>query len=236
MNEAIRGVGAALLLACASAGCGGGWGMAVPADVAQQSEELPISDRSSWTGSLVDESFGVGSYRISDVDRKWNSTRTSSLLGFEQSRSTGGYAYTLSAADGKLAADCVTEQRDGALRLGDGAGFSSLVAKLGCSCRDDQGEATLILEGNTSSQYTGIIRVSSQQSYQVRAVTERENGKVESRDPLGYRVDGEAGPIGAVGVQKPGRMWIAKALPERARRELACVFAGLLIYQPPEQR
>jgi hypothetical protein len=210
--------------------------MAVPADVAQQSQELPIQDRSSWSGSLADESFGVGSYKVSDVDRKWNSTRTSSLLGFEQSRTTGGYAYGLSASDGKLTADCATEQQNAAVAVGNSSGFSSTVAKLGCACRDDQGEATLLLEGNTSSQYAGIARLSSQQSFNVRAVTQRENGKVESRDPLGYRVDGEGGPIGAVEVRRPGRVWIAKTAPERTRRELVCLFAGLLIYQPPEQR
>lgn len=235
MNQA-RKRAALLLLSGISASCGSGWGMAVPQDVAQVSDELPIKDRSTWTGSLVDESFGLGSYRISDVDRKWNSTRTNTLLGFDRSKTTGGYAYSLSASDGKLAADCMTEQRSGGLALGDGTSFSSLVAKLGCSCRDDQGEATLILEGDTSSQYTGIARTSAQASYNVRAVTERENGKTESRDPLGYRIDGETGPVGAVGVQKPGRVFLAKALPERARRELACLFAGLLIYQPPEQR
>jgi hypothetical protein len=45
------------------------------------------------------------------------------------------------------------------------------------------------------------------------------------RDPPGYRLDGED-PIGAVGVAKPGRVWLSKALDERQRDDLACLFAG----------
>src|SRR5262245_31464643 len=50
--------------------------MALPADVAQASEEVPITDRSSWSGALADESFGLGPYKVTDVDRKWDSTRS----------------------------------------------------------------------------------------------------------------------------------------------------------------
>src|SRR5690349_297812 len=98
-----RRLRAATLLALLAVGCGGGWGMALPADVAQQSDELLIKDRSSWSGALVDEAFQLGPYKVSDVDRKWNSTRTSSLFEFSDSRTRGGYGFKLNAQDGALA-------------------------------------------------------------------------------------------------------------------------------------
>lgn len=223
----------AACLAAMSMGCGGGWGMAVPADVAQQTEELKIQDRSSWSGALVDESFRLGSYKVSDVDRKWNSTRTQELFEFSDSRTVGGYAYKLNAQDSVLEGQCATEKREQSQSLGDGAELSNVVSKLGCACRDAQGEATLLLDGSTASQYTGQLKGPDYQ-YQVTALTQRDNGRMASHDPLGYRVDGE-GPVGALGVVKPGRVWLAKTLAEPARRQLACLFAGLLLYMPPER-
>jgi hypothetical protein len=208
--------------------------MRAPLDVVQQSEELKISDRSSWSGSLADESFGLGGYRVQDVDRKWNSTRTNTLFGFEQSRTRGGYAYKLSAGGSQLEGGCSTEERQKSQDLGDGAEFSSLVAKLGCSCRDGDVETNLILDASTTNQYKGSIK-GSDFSYSVTAITTRENASWESHDPLGYRVDGE-GPIGAVDVVKPGRVWLNKSLEEPRRRQVACVLAGLLLYQPPRDR
>lgn len=228
-----KSVAVASLWAVVSIGCGGGWGMAVPADVAQQAEELPIQDRSSWSGALVDESFRLGPYKVSDVDRKWNSTRTQELFEFADSRTTGGFGYKLNAQDATLEGQCATENREQSQQLGDGAEFSNVVAKLGCACRDAQGEATLLLDGSTATQYGGQLK-GPDFAYQVTALTQRDNGRMASHDPLGYRIDGE-GPIGAVGVVKPGRVWLAKSLAEPARRQLACLFAGLLLYMPPER-
>lgn len=228
-----RSVGLALWWALAGIGCGGGWGMAVPADIAQQSEELKIQDRSSWSGALVDESFRLGPYRVSDVDRKWNSTRTQELFAFNDSRTKGGYAYKLNAQDATLEGQCATEEREQSKQLGDGAELSNVVAKLGCACRDAQGETTLLLDGSTTTQYQGTLKGPDYQ-YQVTALSQRDNGRMASHDPLGYRVDGES-PIGALGVVKPGRVWLAKSLPEPARRQLTCLFAGLLLYMPPER-
>jgi hypothetical protein len=34
----------------------------------------------------------------------------------------------------------------------------------------------------------------------------------------------------------PGRVWISKALESTAREQVACLFAGLLLYQPAKDR
>jgi len=211
-----------------------GWTMVEPTDVIQVSEELPIKDRSSWQGALVDESFKLGSYKVSDVDRKWNSTQTNSFLGFEASRMKGGYSFGLVGGNGKLTGECATEERENSQALGGGAEFSKLIAKLGCRCSDSSGAVSLTLEGSTSEQYKGAIS-GPDIEYTITAITERAKGP-SSHDPLGYRVDTASAPVGAVDLKQPGRVWISKALEGTAREQVACLFAGLLLYQPAKER
>jgi hypothetical protein len=208
--------------------------MALPHDVTGVSDELPITGRSAWSGALADESFGMGSYRVADVDRKWNSTSRSSAFGFDASRTQGGYGYKLKSQGAELTAGCATEQREKSANLGGGLEFSKLVAKLGCFCADDRSEASLAIDASTTAEFAGVVK-GADYSYRITAITERENGRMRSHDPLGYRVDGE-GPVAAVGVVKPGRVWLSKTLPERTREELACLFAGLMLYEPPKDR
>jgi hypothetical protein len=225
-----------LLGACAAllSACGTGWGMAVPADVVGTSDELPVKNRSSWSGALANESFELGSYKVADVDRKWNSTRSSSLFGFDSKKTQGGYGYKLTGGSVPLVGGCATESAQKGASLGGGLEFSKLVAKLGCSCKGERGEATLTLDASTTQQFSGEVKGEGYR-HRIAAITARENGRMPSRDPLGYRVDGE-GPIGAVGVVKPGRVWLSKALDAQQREELACLFAGLMLYEPPKER
>ena len=53
-------------------GCGH-VGMAVPPKVAETSEVLEVTDRSSWTGGLTDEGFKLAKYSVKEVDRDWQS-------------------------------------------------------------------------------------------------------------------------------------------------------------------
>ena len=39
--------------------------------------------------------------------------------------------------------------------------------------------------------------------------------------------------VGAVEVLHPGRIWLARALDNDGRSDLACLFAGLMLYKPP---
>ena len=216
--------------------CGGGWGMASPPDVVQASDELPITARSSFSGALANESFRMGSYRVAEVKRNWTNTntRSSPAFGFTDSRTRGGYTYELFAGDVQLLGECATEEREHAQDLGDGAAFSKLVAKLGCSCKRGEREITLVLEASTTEPYAGTIK-GGDHAPRVTALSQRENGRMPNRDPLGYRVDSDQ-PLGAVGVVKPGRVWLSKQLGDDQRTELACLFAGLLLYEPPRER
>lgn len=208
--------------------------MALPADVAQASEEVPIVDRSSWSGALVDESFGLGPYKVTDVDRKWDSTRSSSLFGVDRSKSTGGYAFKLAGKDVALDGECATENRQKSKDLGGGWEFSSMRAKLGCTCHDSAASAHLVMEASTKERYEGTLN-SGATEYHVVAINERDGGG-SSHDPTGYRVDGGEAPLGAVDVMGTGRVWLSKSLEGRSRDDLACLFAGLLLYKPPTDR
>jgi hypothetical protein len=47
-------------------------------------------------------------------------------------------------------------------------------------------------------------------------------------------VDGQ-GVTAAVDVLGPGRVWLGKGLDEQQRKDVTCVLAGLLLYQPPKK-
>jgi hypothetical protein len=106
-----------------------------------------------------------------------------------------------------------------------------LVAKLGCRCSSAEGASTLSLDASTGKQYSGKITAPGVER-QVTAITLREKG-TESGDPLGYRVDGDA-PLGAVELKSPGKVWVSRSLAGPERAQLACLFAGLLLYQLPK--
>lgn len=221
------------LIASLAAGCDAAR-MAVPADIATASEELPITDRSGWTGALADESFNLGSYKVADVDRKWNSKQTTSLGAMESTSSSGGYKFKLLGGTGPLDGVCESENRGRSADLGGGMSFGSMVAKLACRCSDASASTELTLEASTDSSYEGVWK-RADAALHVRSINEREGGG-NTHDPTGYRVDGEAAPLGAVDVMGKGRVWISKTLQGRERAELACLFAGLLLYQTPKER
>jgi hypothetical protein len=112
--------------------------------------------------------------------------------------------------------------------------LSNLIAKLGCRCSGSSGAVSLTLEGSTSEQYKGTLS-GPDIEYGITAITERNKGP-SSHDPLGYRVDTASAPAGAVDLKTPGRVWIGKALEGAAREQVACLFAGLLLYQPAKER
>jgi hypothetical protein len=208
--------------------------MALPADVAQASEALPISDRSGWSGAFVDESFNLGNYRVSDVDRKWDSTRSSHFFNRSASSTSGGYTFKLAGDGNALDGECATEAREHGASFAGGISFSALVAKLGCNCGDASGNAELELEAGNGAHYEGTLKTSGGE-FHVSTIHEREGG-TSSVEPTGYRVDGSNGPVGAVDVLNTGRAWLSKTLAGRARAEVACTFAGLLLYKPPSDR
>lgn len=198
--------------------------MSAPPDVVKASKELPITNRSAWSG-MGKEEFGIGDYKVQDVDRKWTRTKGAGIGGFSKQSTSGGYSFALAGQGPALRGTCETASAEKSVGLPGGVSLSKQQQRVSCSC--DQ--ASVVLEAK-NKKYGGTLKT-SQGSYQLGAIYEREAGP-RSTSPTGYRVDGE-GPIGAVDVLNPGRVWVSTAVPDTERKELACIFAGLMLYRPP---
>ena len=201
--------------------------MTAPADVVEASEQLPISDRSSWSGALADESFGIGPYQVVEVNRDWSDGRGWSMLGLSSDSIAGGYSFGLEGDGSVTKGACATEASEKSLDLRSGVSVGRQTAKLACTCGND---STVLLQITPDGTYGGRLQT-SEGNYQIEAIYERE-GIWSDGNPSGYRVDGDAA-VGAVDVLRPGRVWMGRAIEPGERKQLACIFAGLMLYQPP---
>jgi hypothetical protein len=204
--------------------------MAVPADVAGQSELLPIANRGSATGSWADESFNFGPYRVADVDRKWNSSQGLGIGGLGgSSTSTTGYKFKFSGPGGEAQGTCGSELSSQQANVLGGS-LGSQAGKLTCRCDGPGATADVTLLSSTSAPAQGQANAHGWVVNLV-AVDRYENG-MQSPDPTGY--EARAGVVaGAVEVLRPGRVWLARPLDPARRADLACLFGGLLLFQPP---
>jgi hypothetical protein len=218
-------------LALVAAGCSTPH-MVVPPEIAKDSEVIAVTDRSSMSGALADESFKLGKYAIEDVDRDWDSGSAVGVLNFSSEKTEGGYAYTVKGAGKELKGGCVTEKGDKSFSLGSGMSVGNSFAKLGCTCAGDGEPTKVVISASSSDEYSGELQTHAG-TYRVAAIYEAE-GSLGSGQPSGYRVDGESAR-GAVEVLKPGRVWFARDLAEAERSDLACLYAGLLLYMPPDE-
>ena len=198
--------------------------MAPPADVASGSDVLQVQDRSRASGALADESFKLGNYSVTDVDRDWDSSSGSSFGGFGDKTKTTGYAFKLEGGGEALSGQCASETKEKSVFSGGGA-VSWGSVRITCAC-SGAGEGAEIVLSKAENKLT-----LDGKKYKVAPVHTTEDGG-ESSDPSGFRVDGD-GPLGAVEVVHPGQVWLEKGLEEPARAKASCLFAGLMLYQPP---
>ena len=215
-------------------GCSTTSQMVVPADVSGVSDVTTATDRSIWSGAWADETFTLGPYQVTDVDRDWDSSRSASIsiskFGFSAGRTEGGYDYGFETPGGPMSGQCLTEVKDTGISVRS-VNFQSQVAKLSCICDDNGTEvARVIVQADITAGYSGTLTANGQE-YRIESINEREGG-FNSGDPTGYRVDGDQ-PTGAVEVLNPGRIWLALDLERPQRARLACTFAGLMLYLPP---
>ncbi len=215
-------------------GCSTASQMVVPADVSGGLEVIAVTDRSIWSGALADESFNLGPYKVTDVDRDWDISKSNSVsvsdFKFSSGKTEGGYAYRFKTPGGRMNGQCLTEAKDTVFSVSS-VDFQSRVARLSCICNQSGTEvARVMLAADISAGYKGTLTANGQQ-YRVESINEREGG-FSSGDPTGYRVDDDQ-PTGAVEVLNPGRIWLARNLEEPQRARLACIFAGLMLNLPP---
>jgi hypothetical protein len=205
--------------------------MVVPPEIAQGSEVVAATDRSSMSGAFANESFKLGKYAVTDVNRDWNSGSAIGVLGFSSEKTKGGYAYKVKSAGVDLSGGCASETADKSMSLGSGMSVGSSFAKLGCTC-SGQGEPTkVVISASTSDKYSGDLKTHAT-SYRVTAIYEAK-GMISNGQPTGYRVDGDT-PRGAVEVLKPGRAWFERGMDDAERTDLVCLYVGLMLYMPPK--
>lgn len=222
----------AAMIALATAGCTPAR-IAVPNDIATESDVIPVTDRSRVSGALADESMSIGPYRVSEVDRKWTTTAGWSVLGFGSSTSTGGYAYAFKAPGGAARGECTTgvDSRGTAAGAGDiMIGVRSRTSQLACKCTGATTNAELLLEGTAANNLNGRAEARGEK-YTVEAISTLEGG-ASLAEPIGFQMRASGAAAGAVETIHPGRLWLARTLPAPAKDDLACLVAGLLLFKP----
>lgn len=204
--------------------------MALPGDFTAHTQVLAARERSRGSGVLVNESFELGPYGVSDVKRDWASTDEATSGDVTTSDTAGGYSYVLRGSELRLEGRCDARSGGAETDLGDGWSLSSSFrARLECECGP---VASLKLEHDGES-FVGTLTQRGH-VYDLRAINALEGGSAQS-EPAGYRVDGDE-PLAAVEVQHPGRVWLKPDVAEPGRGELTCLLAGLMLYQLPSER
>ncbi len=200
--------------------------MAPPADVVDATETLTTIGRKRASGALVNEGFQLGEYDVVNVDRKSEKSRGVGVGPWSRTTKTNGFTYELVAGESKLAGMCAAKSSSQGIGSATGSiNWSSL--EMACACGDDDGNAELAMTGDER-----WLKVMGEE-YTLEPIYALENGKKGS-NPSGFRADNEDKEVlGAVEVVHPGQVWVKKGIDEAKQARIACVFAGLMLYQPP---
>jgi hypothetical protein len=201
----------------------------VPNDIGSHCAPLVVKDRSRW-GSFSSEGFKLGAYSVKGVDRASGESEKSENGATSHAAESRGGGYVLVDGSTKLEGQCETQARVDKTTIVKPIRLHSESAAVRCSCSGGERAASVVLSGDIG-HLRGTLETGSGR-YVVTSLHEVDKG-AEPEGPTGYRVDGER-PIGAVDVLFPGGAWLDPKLDEAERRELACVFAGLMLYQAPE--
>jgi hypothetical protein len=197
-------------------------------------DELPVEGRSSASGMLVNEDFKMAPYQVANVSRGAKHTSKFGAFGAFKSNAESGYSFDFKSADKSVHGECTLEAGEKGFSLGN-TSFSKQTAKLACACGNDNAPAaSVVMAAETGGNgYGGTLKAHTD-SFQVKAIYDREGAMLSDGTPAGYRVDGQ-GIVGAVDVMGNGRVWVQKKLGPDQRADLACVFAGLLLFKPPKE-
>ena len=198
--------------------------MAAPPDVSGASDVLPVSDRSRASGALVNEGFQLGPYAITDVDRKWDSSSSTSIGPWGKESKTTGFSFALAGGQAKLKGTCESVlEKQSVLSFGGSFDWGSTT--IACACDGGADKAALVLSKEANKLTIGSA------VYPLQPVHSVVGGSDQSA-PSGFRADSD-GPLGAVEVLYPGQVWLKKGLDEPTRVTVSCLFAGLMLYKPP---
>ncbi len=203
--------------------------MVPPSDVAGNSRVIDAIDRSRSSGAFVDESFELGEYGVTNVDRDWTSKNSMSIGPYGEDSTTAGYTYQFTVGNETLKGKCASFAESE--RLQSGYIDVSLVRsnELVCECSAGASLAVVKISGPEHSR--GVVDLGDAE-YVMQAVSETDMVHLAG-GPVGYRVDGGDTPVAAVEVLHPGRIWFDQAVSKKDETRMSCVFAGLMLYVPP---
>ncbi len=215
-------------------GCSTTMQMVVPSDISAATDVIPATQRSGWSGSMANETFTLGEYKVSEVDRDWDSSESDTIsinkLALTSGNTAGAYDYQFKTPNGLMKGECASGASEESLGV-SGFKVEKKAFSLNCACRDNKGEvAKVSVRAKNMDNYTGTLTIQDKH-YQVVSLKEVEGAL--SSGASGYRVDGDH-PVGAVEVLKPGRIWLGKNLKQSEKSALACTFVGLMLYLPPQ--
>ncbi len=201
--------------------------MVAPADVASSSRVLEAKDRSSATGALVDESFRLGDWKVTEVDRDWTSKSGFSVGSYGQADTTTGYSYQLNASK-TWKGSCASVKKEKAMGNFSFGNKSNLL----CECKTGKSSVTAAMSGSNPKKHEkGEIKLGSKK-YELSVINETEGSNFTGL-PAGYRVDDRDTAVGAVETLNPGRVWLNKELAEGDAEAVSCTLVGLMLYVPP---
>lgn len=237
MKSSILGISGLLAIVVGASACAGPR-MVAPKDVAQGSQTLEVADRSSMSGSLVDESFKLGSFAVTDVDRDWNKKNGFAVAGYSNDTTTTGYSYKLKGGADAWEGSCASSaNKKGVKILGGEAAWGS--SSITCECKQGASAVSVVLkadspDASSTKKMSGELSTSADKKYQVSVVSETDKSNL-SDSPAGFRFDSPDGAVGAVEILRPGRVWLGERLSETERAPVACLSAGLMLYQAPSE-
>jgi hypothetical protein len=238
LSFSIRRITVGFILVAGAGGCAP-TRMAVPANLAQASDEIVVTNRSRASGMLVNEAFTMGPYQIVRVHRGWQSGNDSGLQVGSVSSTTshrkGFYDFDVKAPTGMYKGQCGMHASEKTTQVGGLVLGGEAAQGLECNCSGGgPGMSSVRLESGPQSG--GVVTPRGGGGYPLEGIVTTADGHQTTATgggPIGYEVRGPA-PIGAVEVVEKGRIWMSRALDDSARADLACLFVGLLLYRPME--
>ncbi len=223
-----------LLVAGLLGGCSTTMQMSVPKDISAATDVISATERSMWSGSMADETFTLGPFKVTGVDRDWDSSQSDTIsiskLDLKSGSTEGGYTFKFKTPSAQWQGKCSSEASENSVGM---SGFKVLEkeAGLNCVCTDGKSDVSKVMvKAKNMDNYSGTLTTQGQ-TYRVVSLKEREG--TMAMGVSGYRVDGDQ-PVGAVEVLKPGRIWLGRDLKPTERAGLACSFVGLMLYMPAE--
>jgi len=204
--------------------------MVPPPDVARESDVFEATHRSRASGLFADEAFTIGPFQVGEVQRDANVASGLSVLAYAKDDVRTAYAYELAEGADIVPGQCASLRSRKSFSLGALGELGSEDANLGCTCGTGASAATLEL-GGKPERPAGLAKVAGR-TLDVASVHDT-TAAWSPRDAAGFRIDGAEGPVAAVEVLHPGRMWLSRTLAADERRQVACLLAGLMLYVEP---